>query len=139
MGLWGHSTSFLLFQNQKKSVAEEDGVSKKLGLGICLLPTTEEDAAIAACMKFSSKFERNRKEKQALINSTSIFPGSSGSSMSTNKKHLELGSKRRKINAGIAAELLTRGFKQSSWSKSSASSSSWSSGGIGIVVASRQM
>ena len=97
-----HSTSFLLFQNQKKRVAEEEGVSKKLGAGIRLLLAMKEDAAIAAGMKFSSKFERNMKEKRALINYASIFPGSSGSSMSADKKRLELGLKRRKNKVGIA-------------------------------------
>lgn len=125
---------FLLFQNQKKRVAEEEFVSKKLGLGIRLLPATEEDAATAARMKFTSKFERNRKEKRALINAASIFPGSSGSSLS-DKKRLELGSKRRKIKAGTASELLTRGFKPSSWLKSSVSSSQ----SRGMSVASRHL
>lgn len=109
-------------RSQKRRVAEEEAASRKVGLGIRLLPTAEEDAATASHVKFSSKFDRNRKDKRALINSASIFPGSSGFSMS-NKKRLELESKRRKISAAAASNLLTGGFKPSSWSQSTVSSS----------------
>ncbi|TQD77996.1 hypothetical protein C1H46_036448 [Malus baccata] len=108
-------------RSQKKRVAEEEATSRKMGLGIRLLPVEEEDAAAASRVKFVSKFEKNRKNKQALINAASIFPGSSGSSMS-NKKSLELQSKRRRISAGAASNLLTGGFKPSSWSQNSVSS-----------------
>ncbi|XP_050132502.1 uncharacterized protein LOC126608594 [Malus sylvestris] len=108
-------------RSQKKRVAEEEATSRKMGLGIRLLPVAEEDAAAASLVKFVSKFEKNRKNKQALINAASIFPGSSGSSMS-NKKSLELQSKRRRISAGAASNLLTGGFKPSSWSQNSVSS-----------------
>uniref|UniRef100_A0A6N2N3F1 Uncharacterized protein n=1 Tax=Salix viminalis TaxID=40686 RepID=A0A6N2N3F1_SALVM len=42
-------------RSQKKGVAEEEATSKKMGPGIRMLPTTEEDAASAAHVKFSSK------------------------------------------------------------------------------------
>ncbi|CAL5421507.1 unnamed protein product [Camellia sinensis] len=102
-------------RNQKKRVAEEELTSRKKGLGIRLLPLSEEDTATAARVKFSSKFDRNRKEKRALINATSIFPGSSGSS-TANARRLELESKRRKIKTSSASKLLVGGFKPSSWS-----------------------
>ncbi|MBA0805730.1 hypothetical protein Gohar_005221, partial [Gossypium harknessii] len=103
-------------RSQKKRVFEEESASRKMGLSIRLLPASEEDGATAAGVKFSSKFERNRKDKRALIKAASIFPGSSGSS-SSNKKRLELESKRRKICAAAASNLLTQGFKPSSWSQ----------------------
>ncbi|XP_058183494.1 uncharacterized protein LOC131301309 [Rhododendron vialii] len=108
-------------RNQKKRVAEEEVASRKRGLGVRLLPASEEDAAAAASVKFSSKFERNRKEKRALIKAASIFPGSSGLSTS-NAKRMELESKRRKIKATAASSLLVGGFKPSSWSQSAVSS-----------------
>ncbi|XP_048440644.1 probable splicing factor YJU2B [Pyrus x bretschneideri] len=108
-------------RSQKKRVAEEEATSRKMGLGIRLLPVAEEDAAAASRVKFVSKFEKNRKNKQALINAASIFPGSSGSSMS-NEKSLELQSKRRRISAAAASNLLTGGFKPSSWSQNTVSS-----------------
>lgn len=108
-------------RNQKKRVAEEEVASRKRGLGVRLLPASEEDAAVAASVKFSSKFERNRKEKRALIKAASIFPGSSGPSTS-NAKRMELESKRRKIKAAAASSLLVGGFKPSSWSQSAVSS-----------------
>ena len=94
-----------------------------MGLSIRLLPTSEEDASTAAGVKFSSKLDRNRKDKRALIKAASIFPGSSGSS-TVNKKRLELESKRRKICAAAASNLLTGGFKPSSWSQNAAKSAS---------------
>lgn len=109
-------------RGQKKRVAEEEASSRKMGLGIRLLPTAEEDAATAAHVKFSSKFDKNRKDKRALINAASIFSGSSGRSMSNNKR-LELESKRRKISAAAASNLLNGGFKPSSWSRGAVSAS----------------
>ncbi|KAF8389806.1 hypothetical protein HHK36_024325 [Tetracentron sinense] len=103
-------------RNQKKRVIEEEAASRKIGLGIRLLPTTEEDATTASRVKFSSKFDRNRKEKRAAINAAPIFPGSSGSCFPTNKR-LELETKRRKIMAAAASNLLVGGFKPSSWSQ----------------------
>lgn len=98
-------------QGQKKRVAEEEAAAKKVGLGIRLLPPSTEDAATAASVKFAHKFDKNRRDKRAMIYSGSIF-GSSGSS-----KHSELESKRRKINASAASKLLVGGFKPSSWSE----------------------
>ncbi|GLT91746.1 hypothetical protein SLE2022_096190 [Rubroshorea leprosula] len=107
-------------RGQKKRVAEEEAGCRKMGLGIRLLPATQEDAAAASHVKFSSKFDRNRKDKRAMIKSASIFSDATGSSMS-NKKRLELESKRRKICAAAASNLLAGGFKPSSWSQSTAS------------------
>ncbi|KAL7001256.1 hypothetical protein U1Q18_002408, partial [Sarracenia purpurea var. burkii] len=108
-------------RNQKKRIAEEEVASRKKGLGVRLLPATVEDAATAARVKFSSKFERNRKEKRALINATSIFSGSLGSP-TPGAKWVELESKRRKIKAATASNLLVGGFKPSSWSQGGVSS-----------------
>lgn len=88
-----------------------------------LLPSTEQDAAAAAKVKFSSKFDRNRKDKRALINAGSIFSGASGSSSMPDKRRLELESKRRKISAASASNLLSGGFKRSSWSQNTTSTS----------------
>ncbi|KAJ4710585.1 putative Coiled-coil domain-containing protein [Melia azedarach] len=112
-------------RSQKKRVAEEESAARKSGLGLRLLPSSGEDAATASHVKFRSKFEKNRKDKRALIKAASIFSGSSGSSGSSisNKRQLELEAKRRKINAGTASNLLTGAFKPSSWSQSSFSSS----------------
>ncbi|KAL1295119.1 hypothetical protein HN51_055974 [Arachis hypogaea] len=109
-------------RNQKKRVAEEEAASRKRGFGIRLLPASEEDAAAAAKVKFSGKFDKNRRDKRALINASSIFAGLSSSSM-TDKRRLELESKRRKICAGETSSLLAGRFKQSSWSQSEVKSS----------------
>ncbi|KAG6625784.1 hypothetical protein I3843_15G002300 [Carya illinoinensis] len=108
-------------RNQKKRVAEEEAVSRKRGLGIRLLPASEEDAASAAHVKFSFKFDKNTKDKRALINAAPIFHRSSGSSMST-KRQMELESKRRKINAAVASDLLAGVYKPSSWSRGAVTS-----------------
>ncbi|KAJ7954052.1 Coiled-coil domain-containing protein [Quillaja saponaria] len=108
-------------RSQKKRVAEEEAVARKRGLSIRLLPSTEQDAASAATVKFSSKFDKNRKDKRALINAACIFPGLSSSSTSV-KQRLELESKRRKISANRASNLLAGGFKPSSWSQGAVSS-----------------
>jgi len=103
-------------QSQKKRVAEEENASKKRGLGIRLLPATEEDFAKAKRVKFPTKFDKNRKDKRALINAESIFSGVSSYSVSDKRKQ-ELESKRRKICATSASSLLAGGFKPSSWSQ----------------------
>ena len=115
------SHAFLFSQSQKKRVAEEETASRKRGLGIRLLPAAEQDAATASKVKFSSKFDKNRKDKRALINAASIFPGLSGSATS-DKRRLELESKRRKISASRASNMLVGGFKPSSWSQGTISS-----------------
>lgn len=101
-------------RGQKKRVAEEEASSRKMGLSMRILPASKEDSAAAARVKFSSKFEKNKKDKRALINAASIFSEPSGSSLSS--KRLELESKRRKISAAAASNILTGGFKPSSWS-----------------------
>ncbi|KAI3699141.1 hypothetical protein L2E82_43206 [Cichorium intybus] len=100
-------------RSQKKRVAEEETSARKMGLGIRLLPASKEDTEAAKRVKFSSKFNKNRDEKRALIKSMSIFSGAS----SSNSKRSELEAKRRRINAPAVSELLTGGFKSSSWSQ----------------------
>ncbi|KAL3631312.1 hypothetical protein CASFOL_024296 [Castilleja foliolosa] len=107
-------------RGQKKRVAEEESVSRKSGLGIRLLPISKEDAAAASRVRFATKFDRNRKDKRALIHATSIFSGSSSnSSAETEKRRLELEAKRRKINASKASNLLGGRVKPSSWARAS--------------------
>ncbi|KAG5088401.1 hypothetical protein AAZX31_01G081700 [Glycine max] len=105
-------------RSQKKRVTEEENASKKRGLGIRLLPATEQDSATAKSVKFSAKFDKNRKDKRALISSESIFSGVSSYSMSDKRKR-ELESKRRKICATSASSLLAGRVKPSSWSQPS--------------------
>ncbi|KAJ6803227.1 coiled-coil domain-containing protein 130-like [Iris pallida] len=100
-------------RSQKKNVAKEEEVSRKMGLGIRLLPPSEEDAATAAGTRFVSKFERSRKEKRAAIKASSIFGDASGSV--SGSRRLELDSKRRKIHAATASALLAGRVKPSSW------------------------
>lgn len=90
-------------RGQKKKVAQEEEASRKMGLGIRLLPTSKEDASIVAGVRFSSKFERNRKDKRAAIKASSIFGQSSGSTSGSRLSELE--SKRRKITAGATSAL----------------------------------
>lgn len=110
----------MTLQSQKKRVSEEEGASRKRGLNIRLLPGSNEDAATASRIKFPTKFDENRKLKRALISTSSIFSGSSGSSLSD--RRLELESKRRKIKAAKVSNLLAGGFKPSSWAQSGVSS-----------------
>ncbi|PWA51552.1 CWC16 protein [Artemisia annua] len=106
-------------REQKKRVAEEEVTARKMGLGVRLLPASKEDLAAAKRVKFSSKFNKNRDDKRALIKSASIF---SDSSYSSGSKRMELETKRRRINAASASKLLTGGFKPSSWSTGAGSS-----------------
>ncbi|KAK9082068.1 hypothetical protein Syun_031467 [Stephania yunnanensis] len=62
-------------RNQKKRVADEEAVARKIGLGIRLLPGSEEDSSMAKHVKFSSKFDKNKKNKRVAIVSSSIFSG----------------------------------------------------------------
>lgn len=119
-------------RGQKKRVAEEEASSRKMGLSMRILPASKEDSAAAARVKFSSKFEKNKKDKRALINAASIFSEPSGSSVPS--KRLELESKRRKISAATASNILTGGFKPSSWSNVAVASGRRK----GISVTSRQ-
>ncbi|KAL0790282.1 hypothetical protein Bca101_006530 [Brassica carinata] len=120
-------------RGQRKRVAEEEAASRKLGLGIRLLPKSEEDVAAASHVKFKTKFDKNRKDKRALIHASSIFPESSYSmSASSSKKRLELEAKRRKICAGSASSLLSGGFKASSLSKTPSSSTKFKSSTVSV-------
>ncbi|KAF3511442.1 hypothetical protein F2Q69_00007987 [Brassica cretica] len=120
-------------RGQRKRVAEEEAASRKLGLGIRLLPKSEEDVAAASHVKFKTKFDKNRKDKRALIHASSIFPESSYSmSSSSSKKRLELEAKRRKICAGSASSVLSGGFKASSLSKTPSSSTKFKSSTVSV-------
>ena len=129
-------SSFLTFsrslQGQRKRVAEEEAASRKLGLGIRLLPKSEEDVAAASHVKFKTKFDKNRKDKRALIHASSIFPESSYSMSSSSKKRLDLEAKRRKICAASASSLLSGGFKASSLSKTPSSSTKFKSSTVSV-------
>ncbi|WOL09352.1 Coiled-coil domain-containing protein [Canna indica] len=91
-------------RNQKRKVVEEEKTSRKMGLGIRLLPPSKEDTATAAAIRFPSKFDKNRKDKRAAIKASSIFPQSSTSTSAS--RRIELESKRRKIKATAASALL---------------------------------
>lgn len=123
-------------QGQKRKVAEEEVASRKLGLGIRLLPPSTEDGATAAKVKFASKFEKNMKDKRAAIKSSSIF-ASSITSPAGNKLS-ELESKRRKIKASTASALLTGRVKPSSWVQQSHTSLSAARSGRNSVVLTRK-
>ena len=114
--LFLHCVNYMTIQSQKKRVAEEEHASRKRGLGIRLLPGSAEDAAAASRVKFSSKFEENRKLKRALISTSSIFSVPSGSSSNVDKR-LDLEAKRRKIKAARVSNLLAGGFKPSGWNR----------------------
>lgn len=96
-------------RDQKKRVAQEEATARKTGFGLRLLPSSEEDAALAKRVKFATKFEKNRKDKRALIQAASIFSGSSCSA--SDKKRMELEAKRRKISAASASKLLAGNIK----------------------------
>lgn len=101
-------------RGQKKKIVEEEKFARKMGLGIRLLPPSREDAEIAAAARFSSKFERNRKDRRAAIKASSIFD--LPSTASANRVQ-DLQSKRRKINATSASALLAGMVKPSSWAQ----------------------
>ncbi|GER31923.1 coiled-coil domain-containing protein [Striga asiatica] len=103
-------------RDQKNRVAQEEAHSRKSGLGLRLLPASKEDEAAASRIKFATNFERNRKDKRALIQAASIFSGPSNSS-GPQKRRLELEAKRRKIDATKASRLLGGGIKPSSWAR----------------------
>lgn len=114
-------------RGQKRKVSQEEEASKKLGLGIRLLPSSQEDAVTAASVRFSSKFDKSRKDKRAAIKASSIF-GDPRSNLSKTKhdsrRMLELESKRRKISSGTASALLAGRVKPSSWIHSGRSNGS---------------
>ncbi|MQM00657.1 hypothetical protein Taro_033384 [Colocasia esculenta] len=117
-------------REQKKRVAREEDASRSMGLGIRLLPASEEDSSSSAKVKFSSKFERNRKDKRAAIRASSIFTGSSSSVSGDGKQELE--SKRRKIRATAASSLLAGRVKPSSWVQNPLSLGAQNGRSIGI-------
>ncbi|CAF1928208.1 unnamed protein product [Brassica napus] len=119
-------------RGHRKRVGEEEAASRKLGLGIRLLPKSEEDIAAASKVKFKTKFDKNRKDKRALIHASSIFPESSYSMSSSSKKRLELEAKRRKICGASASSLLSGGFKASSLSKKQSSASKYKSSTVSV-------
>lgn len=89
-------------REQKERVKAETDYSKKLGLGLRLLPPSKEDAEEASKTKFAHKFEANRKQKRATIFASSIFSQGSGKrnrpSGGSDEK-LQLLAKRRKMDA----------------------------------------
>lgn len=114
-----HSDDYILnrglrdrLRGHKRRIVEEENVARKMGLGIRLLPPSQDDAATAASVRFSSKFERSRRDKRAAIKASSIFDQPSSASGS---KVLDLQLKRRKINATLASALLAGRVKPSSW------------------------
>ncbi|KAK4763870.1 hypothetical protein SAY87_013308 [Trapa incisa] len=121
-------------RSQKKRVAEEEAASRKIGLGVRLLPASEEETAAAARIKFPPKFDHNRNNKRALINSSCIF--SSSVPPAANKRRMELETKRRKIKAAAASNLLTGAFKPSSWSENGGSKGGRR--GTGTIVTARK-
>ncbi|OAY77648.1 Coiled-coil domain-containing protein 130 [Ananas comosus] len=118
-------------RSQKKRVAEETEVARKMGLAVRLLPPSSEDAAAAAAVRFSSKFEKNRRDKRAAIKAASIFvePSSSASG----SKRLELELKRRKIKAATASALLAGRVKPSSWQMAHISASGQTQRSVAVV------
>ncbi|EPS60664.1 hypothetical protein M569_14137, partial [Genlisea aurea] len=90
-------------RDQKKRVAMEEADSRKAGLGIRLLPASEQDAVAASRVRFATKFDKNRRDKRALIHGASIF------SESVNARNGDLQAKRRKIDASAASKLLLGG------------------------------
>ncbi|KAJ0989236.1 hypothetical protein J5N97_007592 [Dioscorea zingiberensis] len=123
-------------RGQKRKVAQEEEASRKLGLGIRLLPPSAEDATTASRVKFSSKFDRNMKDKRAAIKAASIFP--TPSSSAAGNKQSELESKRRKIKAATASSLLAGRVKPSSWIQQSHTCLSAAHSGRSSVVLTRK-
>ncbi|XP_042452930.1 coiled-coil domain-containing protein 130-like [Zingiber officinale] len=100
-------------RTQKRKVVEEEETSRKMGLGIRLLPPSKEDAASAAAVRFAPKFDKNSKDKRAAIKASSIFSESSTATLGN--KRAELEAKRRKIKATAASSLLAGRVKPLSW------------------------
>ncbi|XP_024525374.1 coiled-coil domain-containing protein 130 [Selaginella moellendorffii] len=103
-------------RDQKKRVALEEAHSKKLGIGIRLLPASEDDAQAAGSVRFAQKFDKNRRDKRAAIRATSIFSqsGAYGLPPAGSDQKLQLLAKRRKIQAAEAQSLLRGRIKASS-------------------------
>ncbi|EFJ21786.1 hypothetical protein SELMODRAFT_176049 [Selaginella moellendorffii] len=103
-------------RDQKKRVALEEAHSKKLGIGIRLLPASEDDTQAAGSVRFAQKFDKNRRDKRAAIRATSIFAesGAYGLPPAGSDQKLQLLAKRRKIQAAEAQSLLRGRIKASS-------------------------
>ncbi|KAJ7567550.1 hypothetical protein O6H91_02G152300 [Diphasiastrum complanatum] len=111
---------------QKKRVAAEESASRKLGLGIRLLPALEDDVKEAEKVKFASKFELNQRNARAAINASSIFSKAADSSkrslsssnsiskFSDSDHKLHLLAKKRKLHVAEVQNLVTGKFKLSS-------------------------
>ncbi|VYS47169.1 unnamed protein product [Arabidopsis thaliana] len=82
----------------------------------------KEAIKAASNVKSKTKFDKNRKDKRALIHASSIFPESDYSVSSSSKRRMELEGKRRKITAASASNLLRGGFKASALSKTPSTS-----------------
>lgn len=116
-------------RSQKKRVAAEESEARQLGLGIRLLPKSEEDSITASGTKFRRKFDVTLRNRRATIQASSIFGAdtrtpSSRSSSIDSKQHdtrkakevprltgkgsdaLDLLAKRQKINATKALKLV---------------------------------
>ncbi|PWA54789.1 CWC16 protein [Artemisia annua] len=96
---------------QKKRVAKEKVTARKMGLGVRLLPTSKEDFASAKRVKFSSKFNKNRDDKRALIKS---HLSSQIRLIHPIQKEWNVRRRKEEINAASASKLLSGGFKLSS-------------------------
>lgn len=113
-------------RGQKERVNAEIDHSKKLGLGIRLLPPSKEDAEAASGTKFAQKFELNRKQKRAAIKASSIF---SSSSNKCNRLPEDLAyksqllAKRRRVDAAAVQSALAGRVKPLSGSVASATRS----------------
>lgn len=109
---------------QKKRVANEEAEARKKGLGIRLLPVTQDDITQAANVAFSHKFDINRRNKRAAIHAASIFstnlteqPYQSAAPKSNHVQKLDLLAKRRKLDAAGIRDSVCGKFKPSSRSK----------------------
>ncbi|KAI5054703.1 hypothetical protein GOP47_0029848 [Adiantum capillus-veneris] len=92
-------------REQKERVKAETDHSKKLGLGIRLLPPSKEDAEEASRTKFPHKFEANQKQKRAAIIASSIFSQESGKrnrAVAGSEEKLLLLAKRRRMDVAAA-------------------------------------
>ncbi|CAA6665296.1 unnamed protein product [Spirodela intermedia] len=95
-------------RDQKKRVAQEEDASTRMGLGIRLLPRSEEDSSASARVKFP----------RAAIRSSSIFGAPSKSSPGGDQRPV-LEAKRRRIQAAAASALLAGSVRPSPSSSSS--------------------
>lgn len=124
---------------QKERVKSEVDYSKKLGLGIRLLPPSKEDAEAASKTRFSQKFDFNRKQKRAAINASSIFSNSSSRRtrpLEDVDHKLQLLAKRRKVDAAAVQSAVAGRVKPLSGSVASAGRSGCSGRKVFVVKSS---